>query len=328
MASLEPTTAQADPTDRADRANAAAAAALVVMWSSGFIGAELGTRTASADTLLVWRYILGAAILLVWAWSRGMRVTRGAVWREGVVGVLTHALYLAGVVTSVAVGVPAGIAALVAALQPLLVGALAGSVLGQHTTRLQWWGLGVGFAGVVLVVADDVRVGSVPWWGYLLPAGGMLAISAGTLMERRWRSPVSLLDAFTIHVVVTAVLFVAETGVAGRLAPPADPDFWWAVAWILVLSMFGGQGLYLFVLRRGGATRVSTLMYLTPPTTMLWAFLMFGQRPGWLSLVGVVVCAVAVRMVLATRPQPMPAGQALGCGCGGTGPADRPAADQ
>jgi drug/metabolite transporter (DMT)-like permease len=54
------------------------------------------------------------------------------------------------------------------------------------------------------------------------------------------------------------------------------------------------------VLRRSGALRVSTMLYLTPPTTMLWAFMMFGEIPGPLALPGVALCAVGV--ALALRP--------------------------
>jgi drug/metabolite transporter (DMT)-like permease len=52
------------------------------------------------------------------------------------------------------------------------------------------------------------------------------------------------------------------------------------------------------VLRRSGAVRVSTLLYLTPPTTMLWAFVMFGEAPGPLAVPGIAVCAAGVALAL------------------------------
>ena len=38
------------------RTDLALAVAFVVLWSSGFVGAELGTAYAAPDTLLAWRY--------------------------------------------------------------------------------------------------------------------------------------------------------------------------------------------------------------------------------------------------------------------------------
>jgi drug/metabolite transporter (DMT)-like permease len=47
---------------------------------------------------------------------------------------------------------------------------------------------------------------------------------------------------------------------------------------------------------------VSTLLYLTPPTTMLWTFGMFGEVPGPLAVPGVALCAVGVALALRDQP--------------------------
>ncbi|WP_345608219.1 DMT family transporter [Pseudonocardia adelaidensis] len=284
------------------RADAAAGTALVVMWSSGFVGAELGTRYVPADTLLAWRYIVAAALLGGLALALGTRLRARALLRQGTLGLLCQCLYLGGVVTGVGMGVPAGTTALIASVQPLLVAAAAGPVLGERIGPRRRAGLALGLLGVGLVVAGDVGPGSAPWWAFLLPIGGMAALTAGTLLERRWRPAESPLEALTVQSVLAAGAFVAVAGAAGHLRPPADPGFWWAVAWVVVLSSFGGYGAYLLVLRRSGALRVSTLLYLTPPTTMLWAFLMFGETPGSLALPGVAVCAAGVALALRANP--------------------------
>jgi drug/metabolite transporter (DMT)-like permease len=289
---------------RRHRTDLLAGAALVVMWSSGFIGAALGTSAAPADTLLAWRYLTAAAVLGVLLAARRPRLPRGAMARQGGIGLLAQVGYLGGVVSGVGLGVPAGTAALVAALQPLVVAAAAGPLLGERTGRRQAAGLLAGLAGVALVVSGDLRLGSAPWWAYLLPLAGMAALSAGTLLERRVAPREGLLDALTLQTFVAAAVFAVETAVAGRFTPPPDATFWLAVAWTVVLSTFGGYGSYLLVLRRGGANRVSTLLYLTPPTTMLWAFWMFGDRPGALAFAGVAVCAVGVSAVLAPSRRP------------------------
>ena len=279
-------------------ADGLAALSLVVMWSSGFIGAELGTRTAPADTLLGWRYLAAAVIVVVWGLLRGLRPNRRTWPRLVLIGLLCQCLYLGGVVTGVGLGVPPGTAALVAALQPLLVAVVAGPLLGERTSTRQRIGLVVGVVGVALVVAGDLGTGSGGLLGYALVVGGMLALSGGTLLERRLSLPVSLQESFTVQTLTAAVFFVTVATVNGHARPPADPHFWLAVLWVVALSSFGGYGSYLLVLRRSGATRVSTLLFLTPPTTALWAFLMFGTRPALLALPGAIVCALAVWMVI------------------------------
>lgn len=275
-----------------------ASATFVVMWSSGFVGAALGTQATGADTLLAWRYVAATVLLVGFVGLRSLALSRRAMGRQVLLGLLIQVGYLGGVVHGVGLGVPAGTVALIAALQPLVVATAAGPLLGERTSVRQRHGLLLGVAGVVLVVGDDLTGGSAPAWAYLLPVGGMLALSAGTLLERHWGPRESLLDALTVQTVVAAVFFVGSAALTDRVQPPADPVFWWAVAWVVLLSTFGGYGTYLAVLRRSGATRVSTLLYLTPPTTALWALVMFGQRPGLLALAGLVVCAGAVHVVI------------------------------
>jgi drug/metabolite transporter (DMT)-like permease len=282
------------------------AGAFVVFWSSGFVGAELGTSYAAADTLLAWRYAIAAVLLWIAVGVRRVAVPPGAPARQVVLGLLNQVLYLGGVVTGVALGVPAGTVALIAALQPLVVAAASGPVLGQHTTRRQRVGLLIGLTGVALVVAGDIGPGTAPWWAFLLPVGGMLVLSAGTLVERRLRPPESPLVSMALQATTAAVAFAAAVAVTGRVAPPAEPGFWLAVAWVVVLSSFGGYGSYLLVLRRSGPMRVSTLLYLTPPTTMVWTFAMFGDVPGLLAAPGIALTAVGVWLALRAPAAPRP----------------------
>jgi drug/metabolite transporter (DMT)-like permease len=282
------------------------AGAFVVFWSSGFVGAELGTSYAAVDTLLAWRYAIAAVLLWIAVGARRLAVPPGAPARQVVLGLLNQVLYLGGVVTGVALGVPAGTVALIAALQPLVVAAAGGPVLGERTTRRQRVGLLVGLAGVALVVAGDIGPGTAPWWAFLLPVGGMLTLSAGSLVERRLRPPESPLVSMALQATTAGAAFAAAAAFTGRVAPPAEPGFWLAVAWVVVLSSFGGYGTYLVVLRRSGPMRVSTLLYLTPPTTMLWTFAMFGDVPGLLAAPGIALTAVGVWLALRAPAAPRP----------------------
>lgn len=98
----------------------------------------------------------------------------------------------------------------------------------------------------------------------------------------------------------------------------ARRGFWTAIIWLVLLSTIGGYGSFLFVVRRAGATRASTLLYLTPPTTAVWAWLLLDQTPGPLAVPGVLVCAAGVALAIGrTRrstssvpPEALPTGHA------------------
>ncbi|PNG96499.1 DMT family transporter [Streptomyces malaysiensis] len=277
---------------------------LVVMWSSGFIGAELGTREATADTLLMWRFLAAAAVLGgAWLLLRRRRIPPRALAEQAAIGALSQGGYLGGIVWAVGLGVPSGTAALIAAVQPLAAGALAGRLLGEVVSPRQWAGLAIGLGGVALVVQGDLSAGpaAAPAWAYGLPFAAMAALLAASFLERRVRAPLDPADAIPLHCLVSAVLFTGVALAGGHAAPPAAGGFWTAVVWTVLLSTVGGYGFYWLSLRRNGVTRTSALIYLTPPTTLVWAYAMFGDAPGWTALAGVAVCVIGVTAATARR---------------------------
>ncbi|MFC5752510.1 DMT family transporter [Actinomadura rugatobispora] len=270
----------------------------VVMWSSGFIGAALGAGSAPATTLLAWRFIPAAALLAAWLAWRRRRIPARDLGLHAAIGLLGQIGYLYGVFAAAEHGVAAGTSALICALQPIVAVALAVPVLGETVVPRQIAGLAVGLAGVALVVGGDLGANpGVPAWAYALPVGAMFSLVGATLLERRTRPSIGVIDALAVQAAVSAAAFAALAALTGDLAPPPDPAFWTAVVILIVLAMLGGYGLYWVNLDRGGVARVSALLYLTPPATMVWAWLMFGGVLAPLSIAGVAVCAVAVPMI-------------------------------
>lgn len=276
--------------------------AFVLTWSSGFIGAKLGAGSASAATVLMWRFLPLAVVLAVVALTLTRASWRGVtprdIGRQSVVGALSQSGYLLTVYYAIQLGVSSGTTALIDGTQPLVAGALAGPLLGQYVSRTQWLGLGLGVTGVVIVTAADFAGGGgAPWWAYLVPFLGMLSLVAATFLDRRTRRPVRPGVSMTVHCVTSAAIFTALAAATGGVVPPAEASFWVAIGWLVTLSTFGGYGLYWLILRRSGVTQVNTLMFLMAPVTALWGALMFGEPFGAQTALGLAVGLAAVVVV-------------------------------
>ncbi|WP_344420245.1 DMT family transporter [Amycolatopsis minnesotensis] len=293
-------------------------AGFVLMWSSGFVGAALGARSGGVLTLLMWRFLVAALLVLAWFVLKKRRLGAKDVAVHAGIGLLSQCVYLLGVTLAIESGVPTGTAALIAALQPVVAAALGGIVLGERTTRAQWLGLAIGLGGVALVVSGDLTGGDAPAVAFALPVLGMLGLVAATFVERRVKTAVPLGDALVVQCVTSAVLFSGIAFATGTAAPPPDGSFWFAVAWVVVLSTFGGYGFYWLSIARGSVTKTSSLLYLTPPTTMIAGYLLFGERPTTLSLLGLAVCAIAVALVHTRKREVVPARSAGFCRCPGS----------
>lgn len=275
--------------------------AFVVLWSSGFVGAEIGTRVTTADTLLMWRMLVAALLLLAFCAATGRRLTGAALRRHVPLGLLMQFGYLAGVFHGVEAGVSGATVALIAAVQPVLVAVVAIVALREPLSRRAALGLALGFGGVALVVGDGLGAGSAPAWAYLLPVAAMLFLSVGTVCQQRTPDPVDLVTGLTVQTVVAAVGFSVLAAFAGDAAPPASWSFVGAVAWVVIAAGFGGYGTYLLVLKTRGAATVSALLYLTPPTTAVWTTVMFGDPLRGTAVAGMALSLVGVLLFLRFR---------------------------
>lgn len=280
-----------------------ASVALVLMWSSGYVGAELGIRAGGTPLqLLGWRFALLGALLVTVCLVLGVRLDDRSAWvRQGILGLFSQAIFLSMIFEGISRGVDGGTAALIAALQPLLVATVAGRVLGERTTVGMWVGMALGMAGVVVVVSGGLDAGAAPWWAYLFPVAGMLSLATGTVLTQRLRPPETLMQSVTMQSVVAGLVLMAAALLTGQAVPGAGVDFWVAVAWLIFLSTLCGYVLFVFVTRTRGATVASVLLYLTPPTTMVWVWLMFGIPITVPAVVGMAISAIGVGLVLRSR---------------------------
>jgi drug/metabolite transporter (DMT)-like permease len=289
----------------------------VLLWNSGFIGAEYVLPHAGPFTQLFWRYLALTLILLAY-----LAVTRRLRWPgwstagpEAFIGVLAHGVWLAFVLISIAQGVPAGIVALVVALQPLAVGALSGVVVGEHTPGLQWFGLALGFAGVTLVVLPRVDFGdAASLIGYFIPLGAVASMTAAALMRRRMevdaqtpRLPLDL--ALLYHALASALVLLFPAVLAEGLATRWTAGFLAGMAWLVLAVSLGAYALMFELLGRMDATRMSSLFYLGPPVTMLMAWAAFGDVLRPLDFAGLATVCLGVMVAQWRRPEEAPAGK-------------------
>ncbi|MEF8793824.1 MAG: DMT family transporter, partial [Thiohalorhabdus sp.] len=277
----------------------------VLLWNSGFIGAEYGLPYTGPWSLLFWRYLVLAGLLGGWLALRGRLGWPGqrAAGHTALVGILAHGVWLGCVLVALDLGVPAGIVALVTALQPLLTGALSGPVLGERTDARQWLGLVLGFVGVVIAVGARLSEdATTPALGYLIPFGSVVAITIASLMQRRWAQvgasthlPLET-TLFWQSAATALALLPLAWGLEGFAAEPAAP-FLATMAWLIVAVSLGAYWAMWRLLHRDEATRVASLFYLSPPVTMVMAWAAFGDLLIATDVVGLVVAGAGVMLV-------------------------------
>ena len=274
-------------------------AGLLLTWSSGFIGARFSIDYAPALLVVFWRCVVVALVLLPFVYRTLRSTSFSSLLKNAGIGLLAMAGYLTGVTQGIALGVPAGLAALCADLLPLGMALLAALALGERLARQVWMGLIVGLVGVLWVTHGALVMGDAPLWAYGLPLVGMLSLAVATLWQKHASNSQSLdlLANLWLQCFVSSFAFAAIEGSQGSLMPIPTAGFAMSVLWTVALSTLGGYGLYWVCLRRTSATRVASVLYLSPPITMLWAWAMFDEPLSWEIAAGMVVSATGIWLV-------------------------------
>lgn len=280
----------------------------VAVWGSGYLATKVGLQYAPPFTFLSLRFAFGLLVLLplllLWQRQEPLRWPDSpAAWGHVIVaGLLMHAINLGGSHYAQYLGMSAGVAALVLATQPLVTAVVAVGWLGERLRRPQWIGVVLGLIGVLLVVWHKIDLRLLSWPAVAAVTIALAAITTGTLYQRHFCPTVDLRAAAPVQFAATLV----------TLAPLAlwvegFPVRWgWpllgAIAFLVILaSIFAVNALHT-LMRRGEATRVTSLLYLTPIFAVVLEWLLFAVVPSLLTALGIAIACAGVALV-AWRPR-------------------------
>jgi drug/metabolite transporter (DMT)-like permease len=274
----------------------------VLLWATGFIGAKFGLPYAPPLKFLLWRFavviVLMTAVALATraAWPRGTQFGHVAV-----AGVLLQAGYLGGVFVSIDLGMSAGVSALIVSLQPILTASYAStsaSTLGERVSPRQWAGFMLGLGGVALVVSGKLGMGGFGWGAFGAALVGLLSITAGTLYQKRFCGAQDLRTQSVVQFVAAGLVLLPLSLAFETRAVEWTGSFVFALGWLVLVLSFGAISVLLLLIRRGAATRVSSLMYLVPPVTALVAWMLFDEQLTTSAFAGMALAAAGVALVV------------------------------
>ena len=285
-----------------------AALVAVVLWAAAFVGIRAAGRSFSPGPLAFGRLAIGSALLGAAALSRPrVRPTRRELALLVLAGVLWYGIYQV-VLNEAERRVDAGTAAMLVLIAPIFIVALAAVFLKERTTPNLLLGGAVAFGGVVMIgVATSSRSASVV--GVVLCLVAALSSSIGLVAEKPVLARISALQATWICCTVGALLclpFAPQLIREWRIAPASG------IGWLVFLGVFPTSiafTTWAYALARGSAGRVAATAYLVPPLTIVMSWLILGEVPGLIAVLGGLLCLVGV--VIARRmSQPVRAASA------------------
>ncbi|MGA2766213.1 MAG: DMT family transporter [Spirochaetia bacterium] len=265
----------------------------LVLWASAFAGIRLGLRGFGPGQLALLRFAIASVALLVYALVK--RLPMPAL-RDlpmlFLMGFLGFTVYHVGLNAGEVV-VPAGAASFIIASVPVFSTLLAVIFLRERLTLPGWAGAAVSFLGVALIsVGTGTGLKFEP--AALLIVLAALAESIYFVVQKPLLSRYSglQLTTFTIWTGTVFMLIYLPGLIRQIAAAPAVST--WAVAYLGIFPAAIGYVLWSFALSRADVSRVTSTLNLSPILSLLIAFLILGEIPSALSVIGGVITVAGV----------------------------------
>ena len=287
-----------------------ALATVYVVWGSTYLGIAIAIETIPPFLMLGIRFAIAGAALFAWEVVRGGRAFRLPSAREWRDSAIVGALLLGignGFVGLAEETVPSGIAAILIALIPVWFAVLGRLYFRDPLPKLVLVGIGVGLAGVVLLVwpfgdgANAIDIGGVVIL-LLAPIGW----AHGSLFSaRRAKLPERPLMATGLQMLLGAVALFAEAGLTGEFGRfrPAEvsASSLAALAYLTVIGSLVAFNAYAWLLRNAPLSLVGTYAYVNPVVAVALGSLILAEPVTPRTLVASAVIVTAVAMIVTAR---------------------------
>ena len=270
----------------------------VFVWSTGFIVARYGMPHSEPMTFMFLRFT-GVLVVMVPValWARVTWPSRRQCLHIAIAGTMLQAGYLGGVWAAVKLGMSASLVALIMGLQPIFTAWLA-ALVAERVTARQWLGLLAGLTGVGMVVMAKFSLIGLSLTSLGLSIVALASITIGTLYQKRYCPNFDLRVGSTIQFAASVLvclpfIFALETREIEWVFPMIA-----ALLWSIFALSIGAISLLFIMIRDGAATKVTSLLYLTPPTTAVMAWLLFDEPITAMTVAGTAVTVVALLLVM------------------------------
>ena len=277
----------------------------VFLWSSAFLAAKVGVQFSTPFAMLLIRFVLvslvfAAMLTFVRYWRRGEVPRRdlSVIGLAAIVGIALHGVYLGSVFFAISVGLSAGISALIVSMQPLLASVLAIFLFNERLRPVQSAGLLAGIAGVFIVLLPKMD-GGMPPLGLFSVCCGLVAVTGGTLLQKRIGDKIDLLTGNLVQTMAASGFLAVICLTVETPQVSWEMPFLLALAWQVIMVSAGAYIILMMLIQRDSMAAVSSLMFLVPPVTAVIAAAGFGEPLTLAGIIGFCLSSAGVYLVTA-----------------------------
>lgn len=276
-------------------------ATLYVLWSSTYLAIRIGVHELPPLGMAGWRFLVAGAILFGILLVRREPMPSPRQARNAAFIGLFLVVGGNGLVTVAEKTVASGTAAILVATSSLWTTLLAG-FLGIRPRPLEWIGIAVGMAGIVLLNANDVSL-ETSAVGVALVLLASLLWAVGSILSLRLEMPKSGLMSTAVQMLGAGLVLAIASPLFGERLPVA-PSTSALLAWgYLVFAGLAGFTAYNYALRNARPAVATSYVYVNPVLAVLLGAVILGESVTGFTIaaMGLVVAGVAFVLFAKTK---------------------------
>jgi drug/metabolite transporter (DMT)-like permease len=279
-------------------------AVMGAIWGVPYLLIKVAVEELEPPVVVFGRTSLAALALVVLAVRRGALRPALARWRPVLAFAAIEMALPWLLLTDAERRLPSGLTGLLVACVPI-VGAIAAYLLGDHTalrpTRVL--GIGLGVAGVALLVAQDLGAdGPIPWWSVIEVLLVCVGYATAPFIAARRLADVPSLGVIGFSLAAVTVVY-APFAWAARPATAPSADTLWALAALAILCTGVAFVLFFALIAEIGPARATLITFVNPAVAVVLGALVLDERITLATVGGFVL--VLGGCWFATRPAPV-----------------------
>lgn len=268
--------------------------AVYLIWGSTYLGIRFGLQGFPPFLMAGLRFVAAGSAVYLWLRMRGQRAPTARQWRNAAfMGVLLLGLGN-GLVSVAQQWVASGLAAIAVASMPLWA-ALFGLAFGRRYRGLEWFGVLVGFAGVLLLNAGEALQARPLAALALVVAAASWAF--GSVWSRGRDLPPPLMSTAAQMLTGGVVMLAFGLATGERIAGPPPAVAVAALAYLAVFGSIIGFGAYIWLLNHVRPALATSYAYVNPPIAVLLGALLAGEQVSLQTLVAMAVILSGVVLI-------------------------------
>jgi len=283
-----------------DRRALVAAGITVVLWASAFVGIRDVADTFSPGPIALGRLTVAVLVMGPLLLTQGWKpLTRRTLVQIVASGLLWYGLYFV-TLNEAERHVDAGTASMLVNTGPIFVVVFAVLFLREAMPRRLLLGLAVAFAGAIVVgiaTSSGAAGTATSTFGIVLCLVAAMCYAAGVTLQKPASAVVPALQLTWLACLTACIACLPfAPQLISEVAVAPLPK----IGWIVYLGLFPtaiGFTTWAYALRRTPAGRLGATTYLVPPVVIGMAWLLLGEVPPLLAIVGGAICVAGVIIV-------------------------------